>query len=65
MEGEESGSLEGYIQISIHHHHPETKKFPIDLYKKHNCNNGGLRTPWNYAVMYDTLKHEFIGEGVA
>lgn len=49
-----------YIRISIHHHHPRTEKFPIDLYKKHDCNKSFLRAPWRHAVMYDTLRSEFV-----
>ena len=56
----EQNYLSDYIRISIHHHHPKSGKFAIDLFKQHTVNDGILRTPWHHTVMFDTMKGEFI-----
>lgn len=58
---QESNDLKSdFIRISIHHHHPRTEKFPIDLYKKHDCNKSVLRAPWRHAAMFDSMRGEYV-----
>ena len=49
-----------YVRISIHHHHPQSGKFAIDLFKEHASSNGVLRTPWHHVTLFDSAQGRFI-----
>ena len=49
-------TVRDFIRLSIHHHHPHSGKFPIDLFKNNADNGGILRTPWHHVVCFDTFE---------
>lgn len=52
-------TIENYIRLSIHHHHPQTGKLAIDLFKSHSTFCDVLRTPWHHVVLFDTTDGKF------
>ena len=51
--------IKDFIRLSIHDHHPQSRKFAVDLFKHAAYSRGILRTPWHHAVVFDSLKGEF------
>lgn len=52
--------LNDYVRVSIHHHHPESGKFPLDLFKQNSLKvDDVLRTPWHHTVLFDARKGEY------
>ena len=53
-------TLTNYVRLSIHHHHPSTGKFAINMFKGFVSDGRILRTPWHHVILFDSLTGEFV-----